>query len=604
MTDRLAAEGERVLILGGAGMVGIQVAREIAREFCPREIIVSALTTREVDEALSVLNAEAGGAGWKTRFVAAPGDIFVPRSLQGKSRQQMVGDRALFDQLFDDIFAPDAEAYRNSALYKMIDDFRPTVIVDCINTATAISYQDVFTTSRRVKLLLDRLESERNIPENELSTFIQSIRELLIAQGIPQITRHILFLHRALRDSSVRVYVKVGTTGTGGMGVNIPYTHSEERPSATLLSKSAIGFAHTGLLFLLARTPGPAVEDRPDRATMIKEIKPGAMIGFKRLGVTHVRLPGASGGREPGYLLEPRTNSLGNTIVPRESFHSYQRFGGREFPVKMVGADTGENGFFSIGEFQAVTYPRQMEYVTPEEVARTVVMEISGAATGKDVIAAIDGAITEPSYRAGVLRHHAVEQMERLETMIRNQSEVLPSIAIGHLGPPRLSKLLIEAWLIRAATGTSEFDKLRRIDAPNLQQRIEGFLEANPRVVSLITTIGIPILRESNGRRTLTRGPRLNIPVPLSEGQEVPLGGGEMDRYAMLGWVDLRERNFELWRTRIEKLVRKRPDIAGQGSASFDRAGYIHEEFIPGDVVGWLFTNETDELGTVGHRVL
>ena len=97
----------------------------------------------------------------------------------------------------------------------------------------------------------------------------------MIAQGVPQIVRHILFLHRALENSSVRVYVKVGTTGTGGMGINIPYTHSEDKPSAQLLSKSAIGFAHTGLLFLLARTPGVSI---------IKEIKPGAMIGFKRPG--------------------------------------------------------------------------------------------------------------------------------------------------------------------------------------------------------------------------------------------------------------------------------------------------------------------------------
>ena len=54
----------------------------------------------------------------------------------------------------------------------------------------------------------------------------------------------------------MQIYVKVGTTGTGGMGINIPYTHSEDKPSLTLLAKSAIGFAHTGLLFLLARTPG------------------------------------------------------------------------------------------------------------------------------------------------------------------------------------------------------------------------------------------------------------------------------------------------------------------------------------------------------------
>jgi hypothetical protein len=601
VTDR---SSERVLILGGAGMVGLQVAREVSRELEPEEVIISSLTEREVDEAITVLRDEAGRAGWETRFVAAPGDIFLPQSLQGKQRGKMISDRALFDQLFDDIFAPAAQAYSNSALYRLIEQHRPTVIVDCINTATAISYQDVFTTSRRVKLLIDQLETDRAIPPQEIDSFIRSIRELLIAQGVPQITRHILFLHRALRDSGVRVYVKVGTTGTGGMGINIPYTHSEERPSPTLLSKSAIGFAHTGLLFLLARTPGLSLDDQPDRATMIKEIKPGAMIGFKRLGVGHVRLPGPSGGREPGFLLEPRTLPLTHELVPRESFSAYRRFGGRDIPVQMVGADTGENGFFSIGEFEAVTYPRQMEYVTPEEVARTVVLEITGAATGRDVIAAIDGAITEPSYRAGVLRHHAIREMERLEKVIQNESDVLPSIAIGHLGPPRLSKLLIEAWLIRAATGSSNFSALLDFDAAALGKSVEAYLQANPRILSLITTIGIPVLREGEGGRTLTRGPRLSIPVPLEEGEKVSLDAASTDRYAFLGWVDLRERNFEAWRARIRKIAERHPDIVEHGSASFDRARYIHEDFRPGDVVGWLLTNETDEQGMVGHRIL
>src|SRR5207253_10470580 len=74
----------------------------------------------------------------------------------------------------------------------------------------------------------------------------------------------------------------------------VPYTTLFRSPSAQLLSKSAIGFAHTGLLFLLARTPGVSI---------IKEIKPGAMIGFKRLGATHVRL---RGDRAPAFLIEPQ----------------------------------------------------------------------------------------------------------------------------------------------------------------------------------------------------------------------------------------------------------------------------------------------------------
>ena len=128
-------------------------------------------------------------------------------------------------------------------------------------------------------------------------------------------------------------------------------------------------------------------------------------------------------------------------------------------PLEVIGADTGENGFFSIGEFQAITFPRQMEYVTPEEVARTVVLEILGASTGRDVLAAIDGAITEPSYRAGVLRDHAIRQMQTLEAQKRGE---VPSIAVGHLGPPRLSKLLAEGYLIRQAAGTAKIVEIAR----------------------------------------------------------------------------------------------------------------------------------------------
>ncbi|GAB1431355.1 hypothetical protein MASR2M18_21900 [Ignavibacteria bacterium] len=56
------------------------------------------------------------------------------------------------------------------------------------------------------------------------------------------------------------------------MGLNIPFTHSEEQPSRVLLAKSAVAGAQTLLLFLMARTP-----DSP----IVKEIKPSAAIAWK-----------------------------------------------------------------------------------------------------------------------------------------------------------------------------------------------------------------------------------------------------------------------------------------------------------------------------------
>ena len=87
----------RLLILGGAGMVGIQVAREAVTGLAATEIVISALTRREVDEAVSVLETEASEKRWDVKFTSAPGDIFLPEALQGIGRDDLIRDRASFD---------------------------------------------------------------------------------------------------------------------------------------------------------------------------------------------------------------------------------------------------------------------------------------------------------------------------------------------------------------------------------------------------------------------------------------------------------------------------------------------------------------------------
>src|SRR2546425_3181566 len=67
------------------------------------------------------------------------------------------------------------------------------------------------------------------------------------------------------------------------MGFNIPYTHSEERPSRPLLTKSAVAGAQSLLLFLLGRTPG---------APATIEIKPTATIAWREIGFGPIRRKG------------------------------------------------------------------------------------------------------------------------------------------------------------------------------------------------------------------------------------------------------------------------------------------------------------------------
>ena len=585
MPNRIA---ETVLILGGAGMVGLQAAREVARELDPKTIVIASLCEDEVRGAIEFLKDEISGP----QLVGEWGNIFVPDALRGVARNEIFSSSANYDLLFDAVFRRESD-YRESTLFKLVDKYKPEVVVDCINTASGISYQNEFDIAIKTKEMLDALaRRDGAVPREEFEPFLATVRQLLISQGIPQIARHILVLHRTLEDSAVQIYVKVGTTGTGGMGLNIPYTHSEDKPSLPLLAKSAIGFAHTGLLFLLARTPAASDEKH---GAIVKEVKPGAMIGFRRVEKKHVRLRGEP---EKAFLFSPREEPVGARLELHQSPASYERFESRDVPLEIIGADTGENGFFSIGEFLAITYPRQMEYVTPEEVARTAILEILGASTGRDVLAAIDGAITEPSYRAGVLRGHAVREMRRLESQKRGE---VPSIALGDLGPPKLSKLLAEAHLIREASATGDIDEIRAIAPAEMQRRVEAYLDANPVVTSTIVRIGTPILRQRDGKLTLTRGPRISIP-PVTAGHTVAeLTPAAVDRHAKTGWVDLRLANFETWRDRLAAI--KHRDVERYGSAALDVKGYPGEEFIPGDIVGWIFTNEEDEQGMVGRRL-
>src|SRR5258706_3011641 len=107
---------ETVLILGGAGMVGLQAAREVARELSPKTIVITSLREAEVTEALAFLEGEISGP----RLVGEWGNIFVPDVLRGAARDELFANRANYDLLFDAVFRRESD-YRESALFKIVD---------------------------------------------------------------------------------------------------------------------------------------------------------------------------------------------------------------------------------------------------------------------------------------------------------------------------------------------------------------------------------------------------------------------------------------------------------------------------------------------------
>ena len=321
------------LVLGGAGLVGLQVCRQIAQQLDPRRIVVASLKEREAREACGILEREFGDA---VAFVPAWGNLFVQSEIASTPRDKVLGDPATRRALLRELYGDFDTAYRKNHLVGMIRLHRPEVVVDCVNTATGLSYQNVFVGANKV---LERLDGDTYPTEG-----VEDLEHFLLCQSVPQLIRHVRFLHRATTEYGTRVYVKVGTTGTGGMGLNIPYTHSEDKPSRVLLAKTEAAFGHTGLLFLLARTPNSPI---------VKEVKPAAMIGYRA-----VRTMKVSDKHGNSTLVQPREVPISGDFDLRESEEQYKADG--ELVVSVV--DTGENGVFTRGEFAAITALGQMEY--------------------------------------------------------------------------------------------------------------------------------------------------------------------------------------------------------------------------------------------------
>jgi len=547
--------GKTILILGGYGLVGQAVARRLIPEG-PAKLILLSLRREEAEEAGRSIAPEAQGVNLE----AAWGDVFSFSDWKDQLRREVYADPANRARLIESLLDPLSEqAATEYYLYQLITRARPDIIIDAVNTATGIAYQDIYKTSR---LAWSAAKAGRELRE--------SLETLLVTDYVPQLIRHVQVLYLAMIRAGTGAYVKIGTSGTGGMGLNIPYTHSEEKPSRVLLSKSALAGAHTLLLFLMARTPsGP----------IIKEIKPAAAIAWKRIGFGEI----LRGGR-PVALFDPKEPE---PLVPGERFKPVdpERGVATGQTLQSVFIDTGENGIFSLEEFSAITTGEQMEFVTPEEIADTVVRELSGGNTGHDIINALDNAVMGPTYRAGLMRHWALEKLRDLE-----KKHDVRSVAFENLGPPRLSKLLHEADLLRRAFGT--MSTVRQATPAQIAGKVADVLQDAARRREIVS-IGIPILLP-DGR--LLRGPECKIPPVAAASDSLAITAEALEAWAWAGWVDLRESNMAKWQERFDRIEVEIGSIPESDSSSRflrDRQFWSATGLIqPGKVVGWIFATE------------
>jgi NAD-dependent epimerase/dehydratase family protein len=549
----------RVLVLGGAGLVGRAVCRRLLAEG-PSLLVVCSIDRLSAEAAAADLQKEFPSIELRSDW----GNVFVRRELKDLGWDQILASPQHRRTLIADTIDPMVGEHKrdileHSTLAHLFRTHQPDIVVDCVNTATAFAYQNIYDSVRGLQALLQG--------ELDPDAVREAIERHICKLYTPPLVRHIQILSELFKGDSgwrgPRSYVKIGTTGTGGMGINIPYTHGEEKPSSQLLSKTAMAGAHSLLLFLLGRTP-------PERPT-VKEIKPGAAIAWGSIGHGPIRRRG-----RPVELHDCPPDMA----YPLDRPGVLQRQG--DFGVRLEGQvlesvyiDTGENGLFSLGEFTTITSLGQMEFVTPEEIAQAVALEIAGGNSGFDVITALDQSVMGPTYRAGLLRSSALARMHELA-----REHDCESVAFELLGPPRLSKLLFETQILKRVSGNS-ISYVGTMTQEALSRLCVDEVRRNGRLRQEALSIGIPILLEA-GR--LLRGPEIKA-----------------DR-AHEGWIDLTPENMGLWQRRLTSL---RATVASEieadsslGSSRFARAfvdpatGRATDRFDIGEIVGWLFSTE------------
>ncbi|NDJ86536.1 MAG: short-chain dehydrogenase [Chloroflexi bacterium] len=552
--------GKTVLVFGGYGLVGEAVCKELMAEE-PARLIVASLREAEARSTLETL--EELFPNTSTEIIPAWGNIFVRHELKDLHPREIFGETALRAKLISDTFdALDEDTLQSSFLYLLVTGqieggYPADIVIDCVNTATGLAYQNIYRKSDDLWHCLQ--DSAACTPEKQR----ELTEQLLIAQYTPQLVRHVQILYKAFKTAGTQAYIKVGTSGTGGMGLNIPFTHGEEKPSRMLLSKAAMAGAHSLLIFLLARTPdGPSV---------VKEVKPTAAIAWKKIDYGPV---GVGGNMIEMYDCLPE-----KAVSVDDALHATGDGCGQPLGrmLNNVYIDTGENGVFSLDEFKAITTLGQMMFITPQEIARVVIEEILGSSTGKDIVSALDASVMGPTYRAGFLRDAVLERMHQLE-----EKHGVRSVAFEFLGPPRLSKLLFEAYLLERIYGTMQ---AALDDSPeNMSQKIWTELQTNVDLRASIISIGLPILLP-DGQRML-RGPEIK------------------SQNAHGGWVDLTPDNMRLWETRLKSII----DYIETNLASKDTSSALDrtfpaarrwiedQKFDIGEVAGWIFIHEEGGL--------
>lgn len=291
---------DKVLILGGLGLVGSSVAQELAKSF---DVVIV--------------------------------DIRKPKGNLNRN----ISYRRI-------------DALNNNDLDNLICSIKPKIVINTINIATIYSHD----------------------PDKNFMKMIKFYYQLY--QILNRIKGKIF-------------YLQMGTTGAGGLGFNIPFTHGEKIEDMPIINKAAFAGISTAMLALLSKSFNNGVK--------IAEIKPGLAIFKEQVECTAIN------------------------------------------DCNLVVIDGGESGYYTYNELALLT--SFMGFTTAKAIVNKILSLINEKKSIHrhcfyDIIESINSATVTQSSADRRKLHKILKQMKKL-----SGNEYI--IATGNLGPPNITRGLI-----------------------------------------------------------------------------------------------------------------------------------------------------------------
>ncbi len=255
-----------------------------------------------------------------------------------------------YDSLYFDVRETDK-------LKTIIQEHTPTIVINCVNIATIFSTQP-------------------DDGYNQLISFFMKLKSSLEYCSVPY------------------TYLHMGTTGSGGLGLDIPFSHGQPLESLPIIHKAAFAGISTALLTLLSRSV-------PNDCSIL-EIKPGLAIFDERIHIN-----------------------------PSTKF------------VNKITIDGGESGHYTYNELALLT--SFMGFSTVKAITEKAMSALTGKTssvelTTHNTIEYMNNAIISQSESDKAKRDKILNQMKHLS----GKSYL---IATGNLGPPAITRDLLLSYL-------------------------------------------------------------------------------------------------------------------------------------------------------------